>query len=122
MVGTYFDSNVEPTNPYMRDRQDKAVLDGRLTVGKLTVTVADTAAMNATITAHGTSNEVLTWVYRPAGSWLLNKQQIAEATSVTVPVMKEIRDYRLRLSSRNWLPLTVSSIEWQGQFFTSRRG
>lgn len=122
MVGTYFESDVEPTNPYIRDRQDKAVLDGRLTVGKLMVTVADTAAMNATITAHGTSNMVLEWVYRPAGSWILNKQQIAEATSVTVPVMKEIRDYRLRLSSRNWLPLTVSSIEWQGQFFTSRRG
>lgn len=122
MVGTYFHSDVEPTAPYIRDRKDKAVLDGRLTISKLMVTVADTAAMDATLTAHGTTTDALKWVHRPAGNWVLNKQQVAESTTVTIPVMKEIRDYRLRLSARNWLPLTISSIEWQGQFFTSRRG
>lgn len=121
-VGTYYNSEVEPTAPYMRDEKDKAVLDGRLTIGKLVVTVADTAAMTSTLRSNGGPEiEGVKWIARPVGTWILNTQQVAPSASVTVPVMKEARDYRLKLKSRNWLPLTISAIEWQGQFFTSRR-
>lgn len=121
-MGTYFTSAVEPTAPYIRDEKDRAIMDGRLTVSKLVVTVSDTSAMIATVRANGgTPKEVTNWVYRPVGEWILNSQQVAGTASITVPIMKEARDYRLQLKSRNWLPFTISSIEWQGQFFTSRR-
>lgn len=122
VAGTYFTSQFEPTSPYIRDDKDKAILDGRLTVGRKVVTVSESAALLAYVRSSlSPEEEVVNWVYRPAGLWQLNKQQIAATASVTIPVMKESRDYRLRITSRNWLPLTIASIEWQGQFFTSRR-
>lgn len=126
VVGTLFEAETEPTAPYVRTREGKAILDSRLTVTKLTVTVADTSALRTTL--RGISAPVedeqmgVDWIARPLGSWVLNTQQIVDTASITVPVMKEVRDYRLRLFSRNWLPLTLSSIEWSGQFFTTRRG
>lgn len=122
IVGTYFTSEVEPTAPYQRDYKDRAVLDGRQVINKFVITVSDSAAMNWDLTCFdGIPKEGPGWVHRPAGQWVLNKQQVAQSASVTVAVMKEIRDYRLRLKSRNWLPLTISAMEWSGQFFTSRR-
>lgn len=122
-VGTLFDSYVEPTSPYMRDRNDRAILDAHLTLTKYNVTVSDSAAMIASVgDAEGAGYaEVVNWVYRPSGIWVLNSQQVASTAYVTVPVMREIREFRLRLAARNWLPLTISSIEWSGQFFSTRR-
>lgn len=123
-LGVEFESAFEPTAPVMRDRQEKAILDGRLTLTKLAVTVADSAAMRSTLRAMSApvsdGQPGLDWVHRQAGLWVLNTQQIADTLTVTVPVMKEVRAFRLRLMSRNWLPLTVASIEWAGQFFTGR--
>lgn len=126
VVGTLFEGEVEPTAPYIRTREGRAILDSRLTVTKLVVTVADTSALRTSM--RGISAPVedeqmgVDWIARPLGSWVLNTQQIVDTASITVPVMKEVRDYRLRMFSRNWLPLTLSSIEWSGQFFTTRRG
>lgn len=120
-IGTMFESSVTLTSPYIRDYKDRPILDGRLVIGKLSVTVADSAAMRAESICRDRTTEVLNWVHRPAGRWVLDTQQIAESHTVTVPVMKEIRDYRMRLKSRNWLPLTLSAIEWVGQFFSTRR-
>lgn len=120
-VGAMFESMVELTSPYIRDYKDRPILDGRLVISRLSVTVADSAAMVAQRVTDDREQEVLNWVYRPVGKWVLGTQQIADNRTLTVPVMKEVRDYRMRLKSRNWLPLTLSAIEWVGQFFTSRR-
>ena len=123
-VGFEYDSNVILTNPYMRDQDGKAILDGRLTLGHLVVTVVDTAAMKGRTkdleTLTQTEVEVLNWVARPAGAWVLNKQQVEETANVTVGVYKEIRNVKVKLSSRSWLPFGLSAIEWAGQFFTRR--
>jgi hypothetical protein len=126
VVGALFEAETEPTAPYIRTREGRAILDSRLTVTKLIVTVADTSALRTAL--RGISTDVvdeelgIDWIARPLGNWVLNTQQIVDTASITVPVLKEVRDYRLRLFSRNWLPLTLSSIEWSGQFFTTRRG
>lgn len=125
VVGTYFESVVEPTAPYIRDRKDKAILDGRLTVTKLAVTLSDSAAFRSTLRGmtepESLAVQGINWMYRQAGLWVLNTQPVADTATVTVPIMREIRDYRLQLKSRNWLPFTLSSIEYSGQFFTARR-
>lgn len=123
-VGTLFDSYVTLTSPYIRDRDDKIILDARLTISKLTVSMSNSAAVIAAI-SHDlgkTYKTAKSWIYRPVGGWILNAQGVAEEASVTVPVMKENKAYRARLSSRSWLPLTISVVEWSGQAFTSRRG
>lgn len=111
------------TSPYIRDRDDKIILDARLTVSKLVVSLSNSAAMIAelTTTRGETWVPAKSWTYRSAGAWVLNTQGIAEEATVTVPVMKENKTYRARISSRSWLPMTVASVEWSGQAFTSRR-
>lgn len=127
MIGAAFDSYVTLTNPYVRDRDGIAILDGRLTLGNLNVTVFESSAMDASICDLVDANNTmfqntLRWIARDANSWVLNTQQVADSASVVVGVYKEIRDCKVRLAGRSWLPLTLSSIEWQGQFFTRRRG
>lgn len=122
-IGTVYPSAFTLTSPYIRDDKDKIILDARLTVSKLTVSVANSAALLAEIsTDRGkTWNLAKSWVYRTAGIWVLNTQEVAEEYSLSVPIMKENKTYRARLSSRSWLPMTVASVEWAGQAFTSRR-
>ena len=123
-LGFNYDSSVVLTNPYMRDKDGKAILDGRLTLGTLVVTLVDSAAVKARTldleTLDLTEVEVLNWVARPAGSWVLNRQQIEESANITVGVYKEIRNVKVKLHSRSWLPFGLSAIEWAGQFFTRR--
>ncbi len=122
-AGTLYDSSVTLTSPYMRDYQDRIILDARLTISKLVVSMSNSAAMQASITVDkgATWKLATSWVYRQAGAWTLNTQGIAETATVTVPVMKDNTVYRAKLSSRSWLPFTLSGVEWSGQVFTSRR-
>lgn len=123
VCGAEYDSYVELTAPYLRDKDDKPITDDKLTVTKLTVTLAYSAALLAELRAVPSTiwKTAKTWISRPAGAWEVSTQTIAETENVTVPVMKDNTKYRLRLRSRNWLPLTVSAISWAGQLFTSRR-
>jgi hypothetical protein len=125
-MGVPFDSYVVLTNPYMRDRDDKAILDARLTLGNLNITLLESSAMNVSIQDLVDSENTgfvptLKWIARTANAWVLNTQQLADTATVVAGVYKEIRDCKVKLASRSWLPLTISSIEWQGQFFTRRR-
>lgn len=127
VVGAEFESYVTLTNPYMRDRDGKAILDARLTLGNLNITLFESSALNVSVNdLVDKDNTVFTptlkWIARSANGWVLNTQQVADTASVVAGVYKEVRDCKVRLASRSWLPLTISSIEWQGQFFTRRRG
>lgn len=124
IMGCLYESSFEPTSPYIRDSKDKAILNCTFTLGSYSITLAKSAAMRAYIRGMNadisTERLIQDWIYRPAGAWVLNTQQVAPQETVDVDVQEEIREFRLRLASRNWLPLTFSSIEWAGQFFTQR--
>ena len=122
IAGADYDSYVIPTSPYVRDRNDKIILDARVTVSKIVIGLSNSAAMRADISTDmgQTWKPSKSWVYRNAGQWVLNTQGVAEEFNVTAPIMKENKAYRLRISSRSWLPMTISSLEWAGQIFTSR--
>jgi len=124
VMGVLYDSYVEPTSPYVRDSKDKAILDGRLTLSGMKITVAQSSAMRAYLRGNDEAapgNLITDWIYREAGTWTLNTQQVAMSATIPVHILREIREFRLRLAARNWLPFTLSSIEWSGQFFTQRR-
>lgn len=122
-AGTLYDSTVTLTSPYIRDQKDKIILDAKLTISKLTVAMSNSAAQITDLSYDlgKTWKTVKSWIYRPVGGWELNTQKVAEEASITVPIMKENKAYRARISSRSWLPLTISVVEWAGQAFTSRR-
>jgi hypothetical protein len=121
-AGTLYDSFATLTSPYIRDRDDKIILDARLTISKLTVSLSNTAAVVVTLSGDRgvTWRPAKSWIYRPVGLWVLNTQSVAEGAVITAPVMKENSAYRAKISSRSWLPLTISVVEWAGQAFTSR--
>lgn len=120
--GVLYDSYVTLTSPYMRDDKDRVVLDAKLTVSKLTVSLAFSAGVLAETSTDGgkTYRQSANWVARPAGAWTLNTQRIEDQKTLPVPVMKDNKTYRTRLRSVSWLPLTVSVVEWAGQVFTRR--
>ena len=86
------------------------------------VTVADTGALDAFIelpdreaVTPGFDGRLLTRKGNLAGrSPMVNR-------TVKIPVFKEIRDYKLRLEARDWLPLTITGVEWVGQLFNRVR-
>lgn len=122
-VGYDMPAYVTPTNPYARDRNDNPILGGRLTLGKVRVSVTDTGGMKVTVNLRGINRDSLNFTGRILGqpSNLVGRQPIV-TTDLSAIIGGEVRECLYTISAVRWLPLTVNSIEWQGQhFFNTRR-
>lgn len=106
-----------PTNPYMRDGKDKAILSGRLTVTKFTLAYKDSVGLKWAVTANGLTNEV-EFTGRLLGdlSNIVGTEPVSSG-QITLPVGRETRQYSLKVMARDWYPLTVTALEYTGQFF-----
>lgn len=122
MLGINFSAYMTPTNPYRRDSKDKAIVSGRLTLGKISVSLADSGGMAATVETSKGDTQHLLFTGRTVGgpSFVLGTQPVVTQV-VQFPVAKEIRECRYTLSALRWLPLTVTAIEWTGQYFNNSR-
>jgi len=123
-VGLEYDAFFVPTNPYIRDRDGKATLSGRLTVVSFLVSVADSGGFEAYVTTRNGERQALRFTGRVAGSLdsLIGKQPLV-TRSVQFLAGAETREFKYKIKALSWLPLTVDSIEWKGQIFNnSRRG
>lgn len=121
-AGIDFPAYVTPTNPYIRDRSDKAIISGRLTLGKLNVSVANSGGMIATLVSSQGTSTVLNFNGRLLGQVanMVGRQPIV-TTSLSVPIGKEVRECKYTLKAKTWLPLTITAIEWTGQSFSNSR-
>lgn len=121
-AGFQFNAAVTPTPPYVHDQNDKAVVNGRLVVNRYTVSLTDTGAMDAFLTHGDTEKQVLRFNGRRVGDShnRVGLQPIV-TTSVGVPVGRCNTEHTYRLQARDWLPLTISAIEWVGQYFNNTR-
>lgn len=121
-VGIEFDAYVDPTPPFVRDQNDKAIVNGRLVVGRYTVSVNNTGGLDAYITTTtGTQN-----VYRFNGRRVgisNNKvgMQPITTTALQVPAGRANNEHTMRFAARSWLPMTLTAIEWVGQLFLNSR-
>lgn len=129
------------TNPFVKDRKDKPVLTGRLTITRLMVTYNQTAGFDTDITANevtrvATNNltSVVSTVLESVGartneitfngyvfgspSAMLGRVPVS-AGQTSVPIGKETTEYTAVLKARTWLPFNITSIEWVGQFFNN---
>lgn len=120
--GLGFNAYVEPTNPYMRDRNDKVVTTGRLVLTRVIATLADTGALLANATFSGSTKTVREFTGRLTGR-APNKVGVTPVvdTTVTIPIGRETNQVRYSLHSKLWLPLTVTALEWVGQYFSNSR-
>lgn len=116
-VGALYEGQFSPTNPYLRDRNDKAVLSGQLTVTVVTPSLASSSGFWADLTARGST---ITMEYNGRILGLIGEDPHLEVVAdfqQPIPIGHETREYSLLMRSRKWLPLTITSLEWVGQFF-----
>ena len=117
-TGTLLPASVTLTNPVIRDRKDVAIVGGRLTVTKLDVSYRDTAALVAQTVTSYSDDIALSFNGRVLGAAnnLVGVHPVSKG-SVPIIVGREIREYALTLRSRDWDPMTITGIEWTGQYF-----
>lgn len=124
-VGSEFNSEVVPTSPYIRDRDGNAIIMGRLTLTRVVVSVVDTGGMVASTrrtTHNGDWSQVVNFTGRVLNSPtnVVGRQPIV-STEISVTIMREATESQYKLASSRWLPLTVTTIEWVGQYFNNAK-
>lgn len=118
IVGALQSAYFSPTNPFMRDNKEKAILSGRLTVTKKVLAFKESSGFSWTVT------------YRNAvvSDAMFNGRLLGDPTNAvgrepvstgqfSIPIGRESRQYQLTVFARKWLPLTVTGLEWVGQWF-----
>lgn len=122
VVGAEFDSYVDITPPYVRDQNGIAIVNGRLVVTRYTVSVSDTGGFEGYVTFAGNTAQVKSFNGRLVGhsNNQVGRQPVSQAV-LNVAVGRANTEHRVRFASRRWLPMTVTAIEWVGQFFNNSR-
>lgn len=117
-VGSLQDAYFEPTNPYMRDGNNKAILSGRLSVSKMVVGFKDSIGFGWAITYRSVVVSSLEFNGRIMGTLenIIGIEPISTG-QYNIPIGRETRNYTLRISARKWYPFTATALEWSGQFF-----
>lgn len=119
--GFPFDSMVELTSPYRRDENNVAITTGRLTISRVDVSYRDTAGLRGVMTTERGDKEVLNFNGRLLGSKSSEYPYNLATSSVPLFIGRESREYSLRLCAQNWRPLTLTTVEWTGQYFYNAR-
>lgn len=123
-IGVEYDAALDPTNPYYRDRNNKVVL-GKLTLSKVIASVANTGGMDGYVSENdGTPYRTMHFNGRILGSSLdlIGRQPVVKKANLTIPIGKDNENATYSIRALRWLPLTVTSISWLGQFFNHSRG
>jgi hypothetical protein len=118
VCGAPFSSYIEMTNPFMRDEKGNVVVTGYLTCTRVTIAYVDTARLEATTTTEFSSDIALSFNSRILGDItnVVGKQAVHKG-SVPVFIGREVRAYTLKIASKEWYPMTLTSLEWTGQYF-----
>lgn len=110
-TGLAFPSYVDITNPFVRSREGKANTLGRLTLTKLRISTTRTAGFRATFIDYEGQQETVDY----GGAYYRYKYD------TNVWVGRNVQDVQVRLEANLWYPLSITAIEWQGQWFTNSR-
>lgn len=121
-VGATPDSYVTCTNPFLRDKNDKAVTSGRLTITKVVPSFADTPTVRcivATRTAVTQEDKDFSRILGDSDN-LIGVQPLP-TTTWGITVGREAREYSLTLKAHQWMPFTITALSWTGQLFLRTR-
>ena len=121
-AGYLIPASVTLTNPFIKDRNDKSITSGVLTITVISITLRDSGGCVSTIEVPGQDPIVDKFNGRTLGNLdnLVGIEPIATG-QVSIPVLQDTRDYTLTIASRDWFPFTITAIDWVGQFFNSTR-
>lgn len=117
LAGYGMAASFTPTNPVVRDKKDRVVSTGRFIVSRIVVTFDDTPAIDAVV-KHGDTTATYPLSSVVVGDPSAEIGRVPLATGqVSVAIGRETREYTLSLNARDWLPMTLTTLEWIGQFF-----
>jgi hypothetical protein len=121
-LGVVSPASVVPTNPFPRDQNGQAVLDGRMALNKVTVDVSDTAGMVGIVRTRNTTVTTTDFEGRILGNSdnLIGRQPIYNG-QLNISVGREVRECTYEIRSKDWLPLRVTGLSWTGQTFNNVR-
>ena len=143
MVGALTESFFIPTNPFIKDQKNTAITTGRLTVTKMLLTFTKSSGFDAEATSKQVtvvSQHDITSVVTSIAETLtptsndtifngfvfgdpnaeIGKVPITDGQQ-SVSIGRETREFDLVIRARSWVPLTVTALEWVGQFFNRSR-
>ena len=123
VTGIPFESYVELTSPVRRDQGGQPIMQGRLTVNRLDVYYKDAGGFEATVTSsYGGTEQALRFNGRVLGK-AANMVGVIPITTGSTPVFvgRESKDYVCKISSRGWMPLSITRVTWTGQWFMNHR-
>lgn len=121
--GYPMDSSVQITPPYLRDQNDRAIVSGQLTVTQYNISLTDTGGLDAYV-ARNSAAAIAVKKYngRVLGKSnnLVGYQPVSTGV-LTVPIGANNVRHTATFQSRTWLPMTISGIEWAGQYFNNSK-
>lgn len=122
-VGYPFKAYVVPTNPYIKDKDGKAITNGILTLQTYSLSLTNTGGLEFYVEKKGGTKQLKQqWNGRQIGrqSAELGIQPISTGT-VIAPIGQQNTKFNAYIESSKWLPFTINQIEWTGQFFYSTK-
>jgi hypothetical protein len=106
-----------PTNPFIMDKNDKAITSGRLTITNVLATYKDTSGFITEVTSNKvTTSAIFSGRVFGDDNNIIGREPVTGGQQ-SVPIGKETREYTLTLRARQWFPFTLTALEWVGQFF-----
>ncbi len=122
-IGVGYSSYVTPTNPFVRDRNGRAITYGRTTLSSVKFSVVETGGCTAEVSHIARQTTTVTDFFgRTIGSPtnIVGVQPLMD-TSLFAFVGGEVRECNYTIKSKTFLPLTITAIEWVGQHFNNTR-
>ena len=121
-VGFGFDSYVDLTSPVIRDKRDVAVMRGNLVVNVLRIAHDKTAGYDVLVRSAYEDEVVMEYRGRAVNDvdYLLGTTTLHTGEEMAA-VDREAREYVATIRAHNWLPLTITGIDWDGQTFNNTR-
>lgn len=122
-LGFPLDAHMVPTNPFPNDREGRPITTGLTTVGFFTVGFKNTTGYKWEVKKQGRTD---TGEFN--GRIIGDPENLVGVVPFAngqrnIPVMEEVRKFSLKISTVDWFPLTLATLEWTGQAFNNvRRG
>lgn len=121
-AGIPFDSAFTPTPPVLRDSNDAPITTGTLVIDSLAVTFRDTGGLSADVETDWDTYESARFIGLTVdGADSVAGQRTLHRGVEVLPIGQSTNEYALTIRSIDWLPLSITSIDWVGQYFNRTR-
>lgn len=127
MAGALQTSYLIPTNPFVRDAQEQAIVDGVLSISAVTGSFAKTSGfvsevspvMQTVVAPETITTEFNGFVVGDASTSI--GQIPVTDFKAAIPIGVDTNSYVLKISARDWYPFNIKALSWVGQWFNRTR-